>query len=216
MGVETQENHWEYSVNEWEQVDYFKTVTSILKQENIKNFIDIGANVGGVSFVLLKNIPSIETGYLFEPQKDNFNYLFNKLKNLDKFIFLNCGIHYGKKYQNAIKPTFSHVGAYTLIDNSYSNFIESDEPFHLFELEFFNFKPIDFVKMDIEGGEYNIIENSTFLQTVKYIDIELHRDYDENYIQKYFPNHHIIWYSKYWNNNIGDYDVNHVFLKKNN
>ena len=88
MGTETQESHWEYSVNEWEQGDYFKTITSILKKENIKNFIDIGANVGGVSFVLLKNIPSIETGYLFEPQKDNFNYLFNKLKNLNKFVFL--------------------------------------------------------------------------------------------------------------------------------
>jgi hypothetical protein len=50
--------------------------------------------------------------------------------------------------------------------------------------------------MDIEGGEYDIMENSTYLKTVKFLEIEFH-DYSVNkptveYVKKTLPNYSII------------------------
>ena len=203
----TQEGHWKYTVDEWENGEYFKTIVSVFKESKIKNFIDIGANVGGVTNVLLNNVPTIETGYLFEPQKDNYNFLLNKFKDLKKIVCINSGIYYGESYLNLFKN--ENIGGFTIIKENDSSLLE-EEYCSFFELEFFNFKPIDLVKMDIEGSEYNVIENSKFLQTVKFIEIEFHhREFDSNYISQYFPNHHIIWYST-WNN-----AINHILLKKN-
>lgn len=214
--TKTQEEHWNYSIYEWQNEDYFKTVVSILNKSEIKNIIDIGANVGGVTQVLLDNIQTIENCYLFEPQKDNFNFLFNKFKHNEKVNCLNFGIFYGKKYSNMFKfSEHSHVGAYTVSEEARisKQFNEDEEVFHLFELEFFNFKNIDFVKIDIEGSEYNVIENSEYLQSIKFIEIELHKKFEIDYFIKYFPNHKIAWMGSYCDKN-GNYNTNHLFFEK--
>ncbi len=216
--VHTQEEHWHTSINEWSNEDYFKNVINLLKQENIKNYIDLGANVGGVAEVLLNNISTLNKIYLFEPEKNNFSYLFNKLKNNNKIIFLNCGIYYGHHHLKVMNFVLhDHVGAYTVVNDEKTKesflYKESENEFQLFELEFFNFGEIDFIKIDIEGSEYNIIENSSFLQTIKFLEIELHRGFDEEYFKKYFPNHQILWFGNYIDAN-GAAQINHVFLKK--
>lgn len=203
----SQEGHFKYTIDEWENGDYFKSIVSVFKESKIKNFIDIGANVGGVAQVLLNHIPTIETGYLFEPQKDNYNFLLNNFKDSKKIICLNCGIYYGNLYSNLLSRN-ENVGGFTLLKQD-DSFSPTDNYCSLFELEFFNFKPIDLIKMDIEGSEYNVIENSKFLQSVNFIEIELHKNFDSEYISHYFPNHHIIWYAT-WDNKI-----NHILLKKN-
>jgi FkbM family methyltransferase len=214
--VQTQEKHWNTTINEWSNEDYFKHVVNILKEKNIKTIIDIGANVGGVAEILLNNISSIEKVYLFEPQINNFNYMFKKLKNNKKVIFLNCGIYYGHHHLKIMNyAQHDHVGAYTVVEdvNKINSYKEPQIEFQLFELEFFNFGNVDFIKIDIEGGEYNIIEHSSFLQTVNFIEIEVHDKFNADYFKKYFPNHSIIldgYYQDY--NNISH--LNHIFLQK--
>jgi FkbM family methyltransferase len=207
------EQHWTYTKNEWSNENYFQIVLSILKQNNIKTLIDLGANSGAVTDVLLENISSIEKCYLFEPHKENYKFLFEKFKNSDKVISLNVGIFYGKKYLNYYKLKSPHVGAFTLVGND-DNYVQTNEEFELFELEFFNFGDVDFLKMDIEGAEYNIIENSSFLQTIKFIEMEVHKEYDHNYFVKHFPNHSILFTGMYEDENKVQ-KINHIFLSKN-
>jgi len=217
-----QEGHWNYTIEEWNNCYYFRDIINILKDNKIETFIDIGANVGGVAQVLLEKIPTIKKGYLFEPEKDNFYFLFNKFKDKKELTCLNCGIYYGKTYSIPFKHTpdtsvdgrtVKHVGGYSVFEEEKSSNIRYYEPedkfFQLFELEFFNFSEIDFVKIDIEGGEYNLVENSSFLKKVKFIEIELHYGFDENYFKTHFPNHNIIYYETY--NDI----VTHILLKLN-
>jgi len=209
-----QEEHWNYTIEEWNHGYYFRDILNILKEHKIETFIDIGANTGALAHVILDKIPTIKKGYLFEPEKDNFNFLFNKCKDKKELICLNCGIYYGKTYSIPFKYTpEKHVGGYTVYEDeknlSTKYYEPEDKFFQLFELEFFNFPEIDFVKIDIEGGEYNLVENSSFLKKVKFIEIELHCGFDENYFKTHFPNHDIIYYGTY------NEFVNHILLKLN-
>jgi FkbM family methyltransferase len=214
--VSTQEEHWDYTLDEWNRGEYSRTVVSFLKEKRIKSFIDIGANVGGVSHVLLNEIDSIEKAYLFEPQRDNFLHLFERFKNNSKVSCLNCGIYYGEKYLMGLgQRGGGHVGCFTVVKNeNASNLEETGDVFQLFELEFFNLGQIDFVKIDIEGAEWNVMKNSSFLKEVPYIEVELHNDFDFSFFKEFFPQHQIPWYS-YYTNEQGEQKINHVFLLKN-
>lgn len=184
----TQEDHYNYTKNEWNN-GYFKTIINILKVNQIKSFIDVGANVGGVADILLENIPTIEKCYLIEPDIENYNWMFDKHKENDKVILLNCGIFYGIK-KSSMNKRNNNVGGWSLIkDNSPESNIGK---FSFFELEFFNFGKIDFLKMDVEWAEYNIIENSELLKTIDFLEIEMHNGLDIDYLKKYLPKHQVI------------------------
>jgi FkbM family methyltransferase len=213
--VDTQNAHWDYTLYEWRNSEYYKTVLSLLKENKITSFIDIGANVGGVSRILLDEIDTIQSGFLFEPQRENFSYMFDRFKDEQKITCLNCGIYYGKKHLKGLKyKGFNHVGGFTVVsDERTSNFEETNEFFQLFELEFFNFGKIDFVKIDIEGSEWNLFENSSLLKSVPFIEVELHNKFDFNYFEKHLPQHRIPWYSTYTDEN-GNSEINHLFLQR--
>jgi FkbM family methyltransferase len=201
---DTQIEHLAYTLHEYTTSNYFIEVINKLKNNNIKTFIDLGANVGGVSDILLKNIESIEKGYLIEPQKDNFKFLFERYKNNKKTVCLNCGIYYGKTVANFFRCDLN-VGGYTVVKNN-DTFSQIEDTCQLFELEFFNFNSIDFLKMDVEGAEFNIIEHSSFLKTIKFLEIEIHFPQNEEFFKNNFPNHDIIFSS----------NDNHVFLERKN
>jgi FkbM family methyltransferase len=201
---DTQIEHLAYTLKEFTTNSYFIKVINKLKNHNIKTFIDLGANVGGVSDILLNNIESIEKGYLIEPQKDNFKFLFERYKNNKKTVCLNCGIYYGKSIANFFRCD-SNVGGYTLLKHN-DTFSQIEDTCQLFELEFFNFNSIDFLKMDVEGAEFNIIEHSSFLKTIKFLEIEIHSPQNKEFFKNNFPNHDIV---SSWKNS-------HVFLQRKN
>lgn len=214
----TREQHVLYTRNEWKNGFYFTRILDILKTNKIQSMIDIGANVGEVTNILLETIPELNEIHLFEPQKDNMKFLKENIaknatnKNIN---YYECGVFYGHKsalmYQD---PNYRNVGGFqvdvarTTVDtkNSIAHFQPVEGEIELKTLEEFNFTDIDFVKIDVELSEYNIIENSTFLQTVKFLDIEFHHLVEHvDYAKKHFPNHEII-INHDW----------HVFLKRNN
>lgn len=80
-----------------------------------------------------------------------------------------------------------------------------------------NMENVDLIKFDIEGSEYNVIENSKLLKHIKYIIIEFHpfgmkeqeviknlpqpgqfgraeylKKFTDSFIKKHLPNHKII------------------------
>jgi hypothetical protein len=59
---------------------------------------------------------------------------------------------------------------------------------------------VDFVKIDVEGAEENILRNSTYLKKVKYLDIEFHDDLRSletvsRICKECFPNHRVMFYN---------------------
>jgi len=195
----TRELHVEYTRNEWMgRIPLFVFLLQFLKEKNIKTIVDVGANVGEVSNVFMEQIPTLEKCYLFEPQIDNFNFIKNRFKDNNKIIAYNFGIYYGKEESHLYRQDIN-VGGYSIEPN----ITEEKEVVQLRPLEFFNIPNIDFIKIDIEGAEWNFLNNSKQIHDIKYILIECHNlGFDKNelknkteyqyyieYLQKVLPNH---------------------------
>ena len=134
--------------------------------------VDIGASVGTFTYSILNKKPS--RVYCIEPSRDLFGSL---VRNTSKFsletpiIYINKAISYERddvkvfssENQNVYggNDDFSHI--------SFEKFIEE-----------YKIDKIDFLKLDCEGGEYNIFNESNIdwiLKNVKNIAAEFHLTY---------------------------------------
>jgi FkbM family methyltransferase len=202
-----QDGHLFYTVNEWCKEPFTTMLDIIFSDENVNNFIDIGANVGGIIYSLnyfnyLKKLKKI---VCFEPDNDNYNYLINICENIKKTndIEIKChkyGIYYGKTESKVYGVGDGNIGGYFIFDDNqkYRNvpIVEHNEKiFNLDAIEKFVDFEIDIVKIDIEGSEINVLENSTIIKNSKYIILEWHYNKESflNFIEINLSNFDIIF-----------------------
>jgi FkbM family methyltransferase len=205
LPTNTQDNHKLYTSIEWEHTEYFSEVIKYLKEQNIKSFMDIGGCTGEVSNVILNHIPTIEHGLIFEPHPINCEYIKENI-NLDKIKLENKAVFYGEK-SISLSIRGPNVGSWSFLfseqypENSFEvECVELDD--YLSEYEY------DFIKIDIEGSEFNLLKNSTLLKEVKYIELEVHHEhfgmymggknskYDSaiDFVLNYLPNHEVLYF----------------------
>ena len=200
----TQKQHKDYTHNEWTNYEYFNEVIKYLKDQNIKSFIDIGGCSGEVSKILIEKIPTIEYGLIFEPDIKNYEFILENV-NSDNVLVENKAVYYGKdKINLSIKSEWKNIGSWSVFFNE--EYPENSIEVRCVELEpYLEKSKYDFIKIDIEGSEFNLLENSTNLKDIKYIELDIHyHHYDtvvngktENmveYLKKYLPNHEIYYY----------------------
>lgn len=180
----TLDEHVHYTEHEWENEQYFTNVLNFLKTKNIKKILDVGGCTGKVSSILLKKIKSIEEIIILEPIQENFNFIKNQISFSDKIKVIQKGLFYGSPYIE-LGRCDDNVGGWSI-----SHDLGKTTQVETITLEeFFN---LDFVKIDIEGAEKNVIENSSYLHNIPYIEIEFHFDLFsnwKNYIEQNLPNH---------------------------
>lgn len=179
----TREAHVEYTRNELNSYYYYVEIFNILKKENIKCYLDIGANVGEFCKCMFNKLPTLEKAYLLEPNIENFNFMVSHTKELNVEYF-NVGILYGNGKYELLQHN-ENVGGFQVIES------EVGGVFNITTLESLSIPLVDLIKIDVEGGEFNIIENSIYLKTVKWLDIEWH-DYNgtrptEEFISTHLP-----------------------------
>jgi len=193
-------------------IDFFyqKKKYSFLKKrinKDINIFIDIGAHHGDTISEFLE-IFSINTIYAFEPSKENFNKLKVKKDEIEKSISVKIKIFpYGLGNKNdvlqlneiadGVSNTFNALN----INSRYfkrkkfittlfgiKKFIKNKVPTKVIRLKEFiereKIDKVDFIKIDTEGFEFNILlglEND--IKKVKFILFEHH--YDNMIIKNY-------------------------------
>ena len=132
--------------------------------ENKLNIVlDIGANAGTFSKLFLEK--GVSKVYAFEPNQDaliNLNYLASKnnnLKVIEKAVYINE--ENLKFYTDLSNTTIGSFDQNHVTFNSNSNIKESIVPTTTIKnfIKQENLTKIDLIKMDIEGAEYDIIEN---------------------------------------------------------
>ena len=189
--------------------DYFhkkriiKKINQINPSKKIDFFFDIGAHKGeSIMFfnkhLVLKNV------YSFEPSKNNFNILSEKIDYIKKknhniginLENLAVGTETKKVYYNYLSETSSS----TLKEiNKKSKYYKRKEKFfgkitneiqYINQICFYDYikknkiEKIDFLKIDTEGYEYEVIKGlSRFISNVKIILFEHH--YDDMLIKDY-------------------------------
>lgn len=180
----TLHEHVNYTENEWKTEKYFINVLNFLKNKNIKKVLDVGGCTGKVSSILFDEIKSIEEIIILEPIEENFNFIKNEISFSSKIKVIQKALFYGSSHVQ-LGRFDDNVGGWSIShDLGKNNQIET-----ITMEEFFN---LDFVKIDIEGSEKNVIENSTYLHNIPYLEIEFHFDlFSEwkNYTKENLPNH---------------------------
>lgn len=181
----TQEAHWEFTVREW-STPYFHKLIELIP--SVKVAYDIGANVGGFSVVLQRRFNDIKI-YSFEPDKENCDYL--KQKSPDT-ILIEKGIYYGKKTAKA-QLNNDNIGGYFL-EGIHEYGGDVGKIFELTTLEELGIDAPDLIKMDVEGSEKNIIENSSIVKDCPHLIIEWHFPNEDPiaFFEKHLPKHKIV------------------------
>jgi FkbM family methyltransferase len=222
MTTHTQKAHYEYTLNEWNHIYYQEYLDIIFKENNINIIYDIGANVGGTTSIFIeycknknKNFKKI---YCFEPDTENMNFLKKKLKKEIDNNLVECiekGIYYGKTEARVFgmghveeKIIHKNVGGYGIeecmievknnrVKNGENVFCDQIDSkiFQLDTLENLskNFHSPDFIKIDVEGAEKNILMHSDLIKNAKYIIVEWnHSDDIDFFVKTYLPQFKII------------------------
>lgn len=131
------------------------------KMKDSDNFLDIGANIGQYSLFASKILKKGKV-FAFEPIKDIFNQFEssierNKMKNINAFN-LACGnkddvLEIKKIKGNAGESTFLNVD---IIENKYNDILVEEVKVVKLD-EFLKDEKVDFVKIDVEGFEYEVL-----------------------------------------------------------
>lgn len=188
----TREEHVQYTREELTGYEYYIKVMEILKNENIKSYLDIGANVGELCNFLFEKLPTLNNAILIEPETDNFLFMKKHVTNKN-ITHHNLAIGYG--FKNGVIISNGNVGGFIVSENIQGDLVGISVK----TLEELDLPIVDLVKIDVEGGEYSIIENSSYLQKVKLLEIEFHatlselqNNYTVNFVKSFLPNHEII------------------------
>jgi FkbM family methyltransferase len=158
--------HVIYTQNELISLPYYNQMFDILEKENIISYLDIGANSGEFAKTVNVRIPTINKSFLIEPELENFEFLKSHAANVKNCVFYNLAIGYESNRGTLLKS--SNTGGHQ-IDKL------TDGDIKIKTLESLNIPVVDFIKMDVEGMEYEIIKNSEFLKKAKWLDIEFHQ-----------------------------------------
>jgi len=179
--------HMIYSYLEWVNGLFFKELVSCLTKIKIESMIDIGGCNGEVSRILLESIPSLKESIIVEPIPKNYHFIKFRFCEEPRIQICPKAVYYG---QNTIR-LYSENG-------NLGGFHESNtDGYEVPTITLEQFPVPDFLKLDIEGGEYNVIENSKMIKKVPFINIEFHDNtkikcYEwQDYVSEHFPNHKI-------------------------
>lgn len=184
-----QSDHWNYTINEWQSPEFFALLKEAFTQDP-KVVFDVGACVGGWSEVVYRHF-GVST-YAFEPFPANFEALESHVDDTHALSF-PIGIYYGKRTAKAMWRG-SNVGAIFVDEVDTTMAVDTYETFHLRTLEELDLPKPDLIKLDVEGAEKNIIEQSTLLRTTPQLIVEWHYQGQEDaavFFAKHLP-HKII------------------------
>jgi FkbM family methyltransferase len=190
------------TMNEWNAPTRNKDF-EYLKDKNIKTIIDIGANFGVFTDKCLQEFPDLVRIDVIEPDEINYEILIFNLEDNSKVHFHNCGIFYGEDEVNVVGTGDNSPGGYVVknVSNDHcgeyiGRMIEyQGKIFKMKTLESLFDKSPDLIKIDVEGSEYNIIENTKILKECPYLIIEFHghlKDHIMKYIQVWLPEFKIV------------------------
>lgn len=187
--------HVLYTNAELSYGSFYQEMFQILRSSNIKTVLDVGGCTGEFTKVMIENIPSIKKSIIVEPLSSNYHFIKYRFCYESRIEVVKKCVFYCEEKTLGIYRNGNFGGAQVIFTKDDS--IEHSEIVDMCSLE--DFPICDFIKLDVEGSEWRIIENSTNLDKFKFIQIEFH-DLPEwhsaynwhSFIENYLPNHQIL------------------------
>ena len=145
----------------------------------IKSFVDCGANIGDYSFAVIKAY-NPDYIFAFEPSKKNFNLLCNRFSDNSNVKIENLALS-DKKDTAKLFYNFSGSGLASLTKRNLNHRqiqFSNEEEIQIIRLDDywnlnFHFEYLDFLKIDVEGHELNVLNGlGVKITNVKVIQFE--------------------------------------------
>jgi len=141
-----------------------------------KVIIDLGAHIGTTVLYFANKFPNAKI-YAIEPEQNNFEILQKNISKYENVIPIKAAI-WSKNENRYLKERNKGNLGYTVAE-TYNNTITTEQEIKCITLDWlmenYNLDHIDILKIDIEGAEKNLLENSKqWIERVKIISIELH------------------------------------------
>jgi FkbM family methyltransferase len=206
------EHHWQTSF-EWEK-RYLSILKTLGARYKIEDVIDLGACTGAISTLLAATL-NLDRIICVEPDTTNWNMMRysadmvnatygTKIAAVNKAVYY-CDQEFMKMHSIKTNDNYFNPGGRFLEDVAKiknKETIESPDtlPVNIVTLEELakqlDFHHADLVKIDVEGAEWNIIENSEFLkQKTGIIFLEYHdKSLEETieFLEEHLQNHDIL------------------------
>jgi len=137
------------NTNDFYEIEIFNKFKSFIPNKGV--FLDIGANIGNHSIMFATHFDNIKI-YSFEPLFDNFtilNFNIQKYPNiypLKVAVGSTCGL--------------AHISSTNTNNQGGAALSAIGEKIPVIDLDSFNFENISFIKIDVEGHEFSVIEGS--------------------------------------------------------
>jgi len=172
-------------INEIYVVKEYNKLLKYIKEGSV--VIDIGSQIGVFSIFAAKRAKNIRV-YAYEPFSENFEMLkenikLNKLQK--KVILFKLGVS-GKKGKRELILCEENTGGHGFYcDGKNKVEIETTTLKDIFETN--KIKSCDFLKMDCEGAEYEIIYKTPkkYLKKIKSISMEYHKNDNINKLKRF-------------------------------
>lgn len=154
----------------------FDSEFSDIKCNDPNVIIDVGAYIGTSSIYFAKKYPNAII-YAIEPEKNNYELLLKNIKGFGKIIPIKSAI-WGSNQEREIFNRFTGHWGYTISETSNKN--ESTKQFVKCLtisdiIGKYEINTIDILKLDVEGSEKSILDNSEkWIDRVNIISAELH------------------------------------------
>ena len=187
-------------INKWINQSYQECKASYPLPERGRIAVDIGANVGGFCIHAHKNFDKI---FAFEPMVENYKILHQTIETLG---IKNVEIFNTAVYSESNKTLplrvygGDHTKDITCADFVNENTKEIDQQCETISLKdamtALGLNGIDYLKLDCEGSEYEILENFNHYGNISWICMEIHdfygTDRKENLLKILEKSHYII------------------------
>ena len=173
-------HHWTQYLQGTYEPETFEKIKEIFKNKQIKSFWDIGANVGIYSVFIAKRYPC--NVYAFEPSKKYHSFLKLNTTFFKKVKAYNFGIGSIDKKDKIILT--DEPGSNYIAGNKFDKNIKKSEICELRTIKKLSkIKAPNLVKIDVEGFEYEILNNSIdfFKKNKTILILEIDKDNLERY-----------------------------------
>lgn len=163
-------------VNDTGEIWVLKFAESIFGKKNPTIF-DVGANEGNYTKLLMKIFKSSSTIHAFEPSKKTFKILSKNFSGNKNIVLNDFGL--GKKNE---KVTLYSFGKYSGLSSIFDRKLEhknfkgkTSQIVRIKTLDRYcqekKIKKIDFLKLDVEGNEINVLKGSERMLKSRSIDL---------------------------------------------
>ncbi len=142
-----------------------RVLLDTLKNTKSPVIFDVGANIGQYSTMAQAILKTPGTVYAFEPSKPNFDILTQNVQQYPDIRCFNQGLgnknEQVKLYKDQESTTLASVYQRNINNQEFNQF----EIIHLVTLDSFceeyTISAIDFLKIDVEGNELNVLKGAT-------------------------------------------------------